>query len=464
MGVSSLGVGSSILTQDVLDQLREVDEGSLIRPINLNLANENDKITAFGVLDANMTNYSDSTDAIKSALLWDERSAEVTSGTSVSVSAISKTDIQDFTLNVSTLATKQIEQSGAFGAKTDVIDTSSGSFDIQVGTGTAISISYEAGTTLDEMKNLINKEAGDLVDATIVQINSGEFRLFLSSDETGNETGVDGAVGTNISIAGAGLDTKLTSDFNAAAIQAGTNASFTFNNQTISRASNKISDLISGLTITLKESGVSEVSIKQDRSSILSKFDSFVDKYNANMTELNKQTLSSTDAETRGIFSADSTIKSMKRALGDMIGAVGGGVGTMFDYGFSIDKDGSMSLSKTILEKAMDENSSNVQAFFSGGDFLKSDGSTVTLDGAFTELSTKIDGYTGRNNTLDQLKESMDANVKSLNERKDTATERLDAKYEIMKKQYAAYDLMISKFNSASSMFSQMVNAQYAAS
>ena len=43
MGISSLGVGNNILTQDVIDQLRKADEAGRIQPITLELANENDK-------------------------------------------------------------------------------------------------------------------------------------------------------------------------------------------------------------------------------------------------------------------------------------------------------------------------------------------------------------------------------------------------------------------------------------
>ena len=43
MGISSLGTGSGILTQDVLDQLREADDASRIRPIDLDITNDKDK-------------------------------------------------------------------------------------------------------------------------------------------------------------------------------------------------------------------------------------------------------------------------------------------------------------------------------------------------------------------------------------------------------------------------------------
>ena len=74
-----------------------------------------------------------------------------------------------------------------------------------------------------------------------------------------------------------------------------------------------------------------------------------------------------------------------------------------------------------------------------------------------------IEGYTKYNATLDQFNTSITDTISNLEDRKTTAVERLDARYEILKKQFSAYDLMISKFNSASSMFSQMIAAENAA-
>ncbi len=457
MGISSLGVGSGILTQDVLDQLRKVDEEQRIRPITLNLANENDKKDALKLIDASMTNYIDSINELKTLSLWDERKAEVTSGSSVEVSAILKTDIQDFTLEVTSLATKQIEQSGDFSAKTAKIDPLglAGSFDIQVGTGKAITIKYDAGATLKDMKNLINKEVDSSVNATIVQVGSGKFRLFLSSKETGDQAD------TNISISGSGINSKLSTDFNKTAIQSGTNATFTFNGQAISRANNTVDDLITGLTITLKETGVSKVSISQDRATILEKFDSFVEKYNSIIAELERMTKPGIDSENRGIFSSNSTIKNMKATIRDILESVGGGVSSIFEYGLDIKKDGKLSLDKVAFKEAMDDKPRKLQAFFSGGDFPKGKGgSIVPLTGAFADMSTKIESYTKANQILDQIKESFSQNISILEDRKISTTERLDSKYSILKKQFAAYDLLINRFNATSSMFTQMVNPQ----
>ncbi|MEA2091003.1 MAG: flagellar cap protein FliD N-terminal domain-containing protein, partial [Campylobacterota bacterium] len=212
MGISSLGVGSSILTQDVLDQLRAADEAGQIKPIELSLANEGDKKAALKLIDASMTNLIDSINEIKSQSLYDERKTEV-SGTSVEVTASANSDVQDFTLNVTTLATKQIEQSGSFGSEDDLVG-SGGQINLNID-GEDFTIDYTASTTLKELKNLINDVAGEKVDATVVQIGSSDFRLFISSADTGTTQDI-----TITDVTGT-IDSKLSTDFDLAAIQSG---------------------------------------------------------------------------------------------------------------------------------------------------------------------------------------------------------------------------------------------------
>jgi len=455
MAISSLGVGSNILTQDVLDQLRAADEASIIQPITLNIADENDKKDALAVIDASMTNLIDSITAIKSQALFDERATTVT-GTSVAVTAAANSDIQTFTLDVANLATKQIEQSGAFTASTDTVATAAGSMNLNID-GLDFAINYDATTTLNDLKNSINSVAGTKVDATIVQINATDFRLFVSSVDTGTTQNI-----TMTDTTGGLADTRLTTGMTA--IQTGVDANFTFNGQAVTRSSNNITDLITGLDITLKEVGSSTVDVAQNRDGITTKIDSFVEKYNAAIAELDKMTKSTTDSADRGIFSGESTIKNMKRTLQDMISNVGGGVGSMLDYGFDIDVDGVMTFDKVAFNTQMDANPTNVEAFLVGGTFTNPDLTTTAVTGAFNEIATTVETYTKYNATLDQFKDSITQTISSLEDRKTSATERLDARYEILKKQFTAYDLMISKFNSASSMFTQMANAQLATS
>ncbi len=467
MGISSLGVGSSILTQDVLDQLRKADEATLIRPVTLNIANENDKKATFDVVDATMKNLSDAIGELKNATLFDARSVNV-SGTSVSVTASANSDVQDFSLDVTRLATKEIDESGAFSADTAKIAKADGSMTLDIkdagGTVTkSYTINYTADMTLKELKNEINKVAGNDVSASLVNIKSGETRLFLNAVKEGaNQNFTITDTSGNLSDDGGATagGTKLTTGMTT--LEDGKNAQFTFNNQSIERESNHITDLVTGYDITLKEKGSSDVSVQQNREEIMKRIDSFVEKYNAAITELTKVTKSSTDASTRGIFSGESAMRGLLSTVQNMVGTVGGSVGTLYDYGFDVDKDGKISVDKSVIESKLDDNAANVEAFFTGGDYVK-DGTTTTLTGAFVEMSTKLGAYTDYNGMLDQFQTSISDRISSLEDNKQNITERLDSKYETLKKQYAAYDAMIARLNNASNMFIQMANAQNAA-
>ncbi|MEA3452107.1 MAG: flagellar cap protein FliD N-terminal domain-containing protein, partial [Bacteroidota bacterium] len=205
MGISSLGVGSGILTQDVLDQLREVDEAQRVTPITLEVVNENDKKNSMEVLDATMENLRDAVDELKNISAFNNREATVTGSSSVSVTAAEKSDIQDFNIHVDTLATKQIEQSGAFSSSGDSISGTDGTFRLEVGSE-SVDIAYTAGTTLDELNKLIQEKAGDLVDATVLKISDTDSRLVLSSKATGSTQDI------KISDVTGTLDSKLTTE------------------------------------------------------------------------------------------------------------------------------------------------------------------------------------------------------------------------------------------------------------
>jgi len=463
MGISALGTGSSILTQDLLDKLKAADETAQVQPLDLEIANQKDKLAEYDVIDAHMTNLYDAIGELKMPMLFDERSASVT-GSSVEVSADANSDVQDFTLDVARLATKEVDESGSYDSTTAKIATDSGTFKLNVGSD-SFDISYDANTTLEDLKNLINKsDAGDAVTASIIKVGDDDYRLFLTAEKTGDLNGDNNADGTDdepdISIddtSGKLSGTQLTTDMKAA--QTGVDAKFTYNGQEITRSSNEVNDLITGYDITLKETGLSSVSVSQNRDEITAKIDSFVEKYNATMSELARATKNSTDSSQRGIFSGESSMRSLQSSLRSMMDNVGGSVGTIYDFGFDIDKDGKLSIDKSVFNEQMDKSPANVEAFFSGGDYVDATGTTTSLKGIFGEMDENVVEYTKYNGMMDNFKTFLNDSVTSLEDRKMKAEDRLTAHYETMKKQFTAYDAMIAKFNNSSAAFKQMIDS-----
>ncbi len=455
MGISSLGVGSSVLTQDVLDQLRAADEAQFIAPVDRRISTEKSKSGAFDVIDALIDNVYGSLKGLTEYGVFESRVATSSNESVATVSAEESSDIQDFSLEVVNLATKEIEQSDSFTARDAKIATGSGQLELAIGSQ-KYTIDYDSDMTLDDLKNLINEKAGTSVDATIVQVGSDDFRLMLSADDTGTEheisiTDLGDADGNKT------LDTALTDGMSN--IQTAVDANFKFNGLDIVRQSNTVDDLLSGVTITLQDAGTTNVSVKQDRENIESKLNNFIEKYNSALFQLDTDTKSSQKEEERGVFSGDSTIKGMKRDIQNILNTVGGGVGMMQEYGLEVARDGRLSLDSSKLNEKLDENPDNVQAFLAGGTFIKSDGSSVEVDGIFSEMEDTFAKYSKYGAILDDYKTSMQDRIDSLNEQREKAVERLNSRYETLAKQWQAYDLMISQLNSASSTFIQMANS-----
>jgi flagellar hook-associated protein 2 len=402
--------------------------------------------------------------------VFESRSTSVSNEDRVSLTAADSSDVQDFTLNVTKLATREIVQSGQFSSKDASISTGSGQMEINVGSD-KYTIDYDSTTTLEDLKELINKNASDGVTASIVQVNSGDFRLVLSAAETGE--GQDISI-TDVAGEGETLLDALKPDPDAVAdpsdlvdgmtsVQVAQNAEFTYNGIDIERTSNTIDDLLSGVTLTLKEEGITQVSVQQNTEYIAEKITNFVDKYNSAMYQLGVDTKSSTDEDERGVFSSESTIKSMKASLSSMLSSVGEGNAQIEDFGLALDDDGRLSLDSEVLNAKLADDPISTQAFFTGGTYTKEDGSTVELQGVFSEMEDEVAKYSKYNNVLDQFRDSIKIRYDSLTEQKEKAIARLDASYAIQAKRFAAYDAIISALNTASSSLSDLIDAEIAA-
>lgn len=447
--ISSLGVGSGVLTQGVIDQLKAVDESSFITPLQNKISLAANQLKAMGQISTWMSDLATAAYDLQSYALYTERMATV-SGSGVSVKVDPNTDIQSFSLEVTSLATKEVMESGSFASSSDLIASGTGSLNINIG-GTDYTINYDATTTLDSLKNTINTIAGEKVGASIVQLATGDFRLFLSSKETGSNQNIT-ITDTSGLLNGTQLTTGMTT------IQNGTDALFKFNGVDVTRSSNVVTDLVTGAAITLETAGGSaNVDITQNQDVILEKLKSFVEKYNAAAGGIAKLTHSSADESARGILNADSTVRSMLRNLQDMMtGAAGSAIA---NYGLELDKDGVLSLKEDVFKSQMNANASNVQAFFAGGTYLNTDGTTSTLTGFFTTFQNGVETYSKYNGLIDSYEAALQQKKSGLEEDKERAVARLDKRYETMAKQFAAYDAMIARMKQQSSFLTQMINS-----
>ncbi len=451
--INSLGIGSGILTSDVLDQLREADEARIITPLENKVTLQNQKEDAFKLIDSLLTTFKSSVSALGDDTLYQRRTVDVTSG-NLEVTAETGSNVESFTLETTALAKQNIQQSGTFSSRTDTVATGSGTLTLDIG-ASSYDITYTATTTLEELAQSINDEAGNDVTATILQTGADTYSLILTSKETGADRTISLTDTPDDAVNGLVDALDQASPTGIISVQDAKDSEFIYNGITITRSSNEVDDLINGVTLTLKTEGeTANVDIEQDTFSISTEMQLLVDSYNALQTNLSDVTVSDREAGTVGVFNGDSFMKGIIREINTIIISADGNNNSLVNYGIDLDRNGVMSFNQSEFDTKFESDPAAAELFFTGGT-NPTTGTTVT--GLFETLDDKLYSYTKFNGLFDNFEQGLESTTKNLNEEHATAIERLDSRYAILTQQFIAYDAMISRLNAEFASFDSII-------
>ena len=181
--LSSLGIGSGVLTSSVIDQLKASDTTMEITPINNNITANTQKQQDISLLNSLISSFGSSVSSLSSDSLY-QNIIVSGSSTGASVTASSGADLQNFTISNTKLATSDILQSGSFSDPTATIASGTGSLNLNVN-GKDYKIAYDATTTYQSLKQAITDAAGTDVKASVLQTSGSAYSLVLSSNNTG---------------------------------------------------------------------------------------------------------------------------------------------------------------------------------------------------------------------------------------------------------------------------------------
>ncbi len=259
-----------------------------------------------------------------------------------------------YSIKVNQLATAQKLVSSSFSSSSVALGISGG---ISVN-GREVSIATT--DSLADIRTKINalnsgeNPAG--VTASIIAVSDSEYRLTLTS----KDTGVDGMSITD-NTGGLGL-TELV---------AGQDAEIMVDGFTITRSTNQIGDVISGVTLNLvgdDPSATVTLNLNRDNDGIKEKIREFVDGYNKLMSYIEKQSTVSDGGKTTATLFADSSLRSVKTALRSAILSGVNGLDSTLDHlsriGINIDRYGQLSIDDKTLDGYLDSNFAEVVNLF----------------------------------------------------------------------------------------------------
>ncbi len=456
--VSSLGVGSGLDLTTLLSNLVAAEK----QPITLVQQQQSSyktKISAYGTISSKLSSLQTAANALKSPLNLDTAKAS-SSDTSIATASTSVGATPGtYSLHVAALAKAHTLNSSAFSDATSAIGT--GTMRITVGSSSFDITLDSTNNSLNGIRDAINTSSSNTgVQATVIQDVSG-YRLALTSKETGTTNSISVAVsetgtadfttsgGDALNLDNTGLS-KLAYVSGAATnlteAQAASNASLTINGISVNSASNSVTTAISGVTLNLLKTGDSTVTVDRDIDGITKLITNYVNAFNDFQTTTRNASSYDSASKTGQVLNGESATRSIlstiTRSIQQTPSTVTGTYNSLASIGITLNKDGTLAVDSSKLQKAISNDFTSVKSVLAG------------YASATASAATDLTSTTG---TLTNRVNGLNASVKLLGDRIDQMNLRLAAFEKRYRAQFVALDTTVSQMNSLSSYLSQQL-------
>ena len=376
--LSALNAGSGLNVTQIVDALVDAERVPKQKQIDEAKESATVKISALGSLKNELSVFQTNANTLDGQI-----GLALSSSTSNVV--LSRTDSSlasefSHTINVSSIATAQVLNfnNGGSGFNATTADVGIDSLTIDLGTwgsgpaftgnGTSSTLSLTAGSaSLTDVKDAINN-AGIGVTASIIEVSTGSYSIMLKSPE-----GLANAMRLTSSLSGvSGEVLKYDPENNdvlkdsATQVVAASDAAFTIDGISVTRPSNTITDLFSGITLELENISASDMGTNQTISSRYDEADAFttletvVSEVNYLLSFLKEQSKPGSNGEDGGPLHNDHFIRFTENKIKNLTSTAIQGYDDeniyLSNFGVVTELDGTLSIDKNRFGEYFAEN------------------------------------------------------------------------------------------------------------
>jgi len=373
--ISSIGIGSGVLTSDLIDQLSEAERAPTELRLDRKEAEVEAKLSAVGRINSALIDLRLPSRVLSNPDALSSLEANSTSS-NVTVTADTAASTGQYTLDVTSLAQAQSLRSSTYLDK-DSTTMGTGTLSFKVGS-TTTNIDIDAtNNTLEGIASAVNADEDLAVNASVIDTGSG-FVLVFSAKESGLENAMEITVtdtgdGNSDDALGLSQFTFNQSFTHIVESVVPANAIFSVNGIDIERASNTVTDVVEGVSFTLtgETTSPATITVSRDTDTVLERVQEFVDKFNEVKNILNELTeFNPSASEESGLLLGDSTIRAVNTQLRQILGQVVPGLGSssvrsLAEIGISTDAStGNLSIDEIEFKKQLTTNPEDVVALF----------------------------------------------------------------------------------------------------
>ncbi len=434
--LSVSGLSSGVDWRSVIDELMAVER----RPIELleqRQAALTEERSVWEQISTKLQGLEDALAALEEDDTFQARTATVSDETKLTASVTSDAVIGSYRITITQLALAHSVASDQQASSSEALGLE-GQFQIN---GVAVTVS--AADSLSDIRDAINTaDAG--VTATVV-----DQRLIITRNETGSTeisfTDPDGVLKA--------LGVLEVDDTPKHTLQPAQDAVFTVNGLTVTRSSNTVSDVLSGITLELKAPTDSEVIIEvvHDTEVAVEAVKSFIEAYNDLLSLLRNEL--GEEGKLRGDPTAARMATTLRRMVSDRVAGIEGAYESLAEIGVTtMDRRGDLNLDEEKLREALSADPASVQVLFSH--------SSDDIVGVAERLAAFCDTW---GDSVDGLiaarTEGIDARLRDLSEQIGNMEYRLTLKEAQLVRQFTALETALSVMQSQALWLTGQISA-----
>ncbi|NIJ09590.1 flagellar hook-associated protein 2 [Sphingomonas vulcanisoli] len=377
--LTALNAGSGVDTASLVTNLSAATYGDKQTSITNAQTTNSAQVSELATLSSALSTFKTSLNTlISGGTLRTQPSSSDTSVLTATAQAGASLGNLSAQLTVKQLAKAQSLVSGYLGTASTVIGA--GGLTITVGSGSTAKTTQvtldSSNDTLSGIASAINA-ANAGVTAAIVTDSTGARLQIKSTTGAANAFTIAPTSGSDTALGALQYPPITSTDGNGNTVttgmtqaQAAQDAIVNLDGVDVSRSTNTISDLISGVTLSLVKAAPDEtVSLGATRptDAITAAVNDFVSAYNTLQSELATDTAYSTGSTSAGLFSGDSSVRMIMTQLSRLTSTTlntSGGPSTLAEIGVQTGRDGTLSVDSTQLATMLSKYPDGVEALF----------------------------------------------------------------------------------------------------
>ncbi|MFW5426290.1 MAG: flagellar filament capping protein FliD [Methylophagaceae bacterium] len=455
MAITAGGIGSGLDIESLVTQLVAAEGQPTSFRLDRKEASFQADLSAYGTLKAALSTFQTSVKALNDPESFQGRSATSSDTDLFTVSADTTAVAGSYDIEVTQLAEAAKLRSGDFTSGTEVVGT--GTLDITLGSDTFQIVVDTDNQTLEGIRDAINAASDNPgVTASIINVDDGlggsVSRLILSSDKIGAANDI------SIAVTDDDLDNADTSGLsqlataNLTSLQAAQDAIIFVDQQQVTRGDNTFSDVITGVSFTLKKAdiGTTEtLAIALDKASVKSKVTGFVESYNSLVETMNTLASYSSEGGASGPLVGDSVLRGVKSQIRQQMTSAISGLefSTLSEIGVTTDDTGKLKLDSSKFDEVLTSDFTAVSQLF------------ASENGLANSLSGILEGYIDSSGILSARTEGLQNRIGSISDDRERLGLRLDALEKRYRAQFTAMDILVAQLQSTGNFLtSQLAN------